>query len=460
MTSVTETPPLPQPPGPAQSSSPALAAILALPAWKLLQIGAVLLATLIAGGLVSGVIEERERRHMQVLEEFQRSWGPAQTVGAPLLVVPYDAPAGTLGQSPQRRYLKIAPAKLKAVTRLEPERRRRGLFEATVYQARAGLEGAFALPSEAKAAEMTGGARPLWVEAFVVLPTSGLTGLSPEDRMVWGGTPLAWQNCREAVPAAEDCQGGAALAVRLTEPVTPGAEAAFAATLTLRGTGSYRLRFQARDMESTVSAPWPTPSFTGTALPAASNVTKEGFEATWRSAEYALPQHWTAPLAVEAEPQNASGAGVDLIEATPGYRMVHRASKYDILFVALAFTTYFLFELLTGVRIHAVQYGLLGLSLTLFGLLLVSFSEPLGYAAAYALSAGMVLAQATLFTAAVTRRARTALLFGLLLGGLFGFLYVLLSLETYALLVGTLALFAALSLLMAVTQRVAGRAAP
>jgi inner membrane protein len=143
--------------------------------------------------------------------------------------------------------------------------------------------------------------------------------------------------------------------------------------------------------------------------------------------------------------------------------MVERASKYAVLFLTLSFLTYFLFETIARIHINIVQYGLLGLSITLFGLLLVSFSEPLGFTPAYMLSSLLILLQATIFTGSVTRQFRLAALFGAILAALFGFLYVVLSLEVYALLTGAVALFTALSLVMAVTRRVdwsgAGRSA-
>jgi inner membrane protein len=150
----------------------------------------------------------------------------------------------------------------------------------------------------------------------------------------------------------------------------------------------------------------------------------------------------------------ARRVGVELLEAVPTYRMVDRSSKYDTLFLALAFVTYFLFEVMSRVRIHLIQYGLIGLSIALFALLLISLSEPLGFAAGYAISAALVALQASLYTAVTTRRPRYGALFAGVLTALFGLVYVLLSLETYSLIAGALALFVSLSLVMALTRRV------
>ena len=148
---------------------------------------------------------------------------------------------------------------------------------------------------------------------------------------------------------------------------------------------------------------------------------------------------------------NSKTIGVDLIEATPIYRTITRVAKYGLLFVVLSFATYLFFELLSRLRIHLVQYALLGLSLSLFSLLLLSLSEPIGYTAGYAVSAGLVLVQSSLYTASGAKRAVPTLVFVAVQACLFACIYVLLALATYSLLVGSLALFAVVSALMILT---------
>lgn len=152
--------------------------------------------------------------------------------------------------------------------------------------------------------------------------------------------------------------------------------------------------------------------------------------------------------------------GVQLQQAVPTNLMVQRASKYGTLFVALSFLTLFLFEATAKVRVHLVQYGLIGLSMSLFALLLVSVAEPFGFAVGYVVSAAAVLLQASLYAVSVLRRTRLVLMFAGLLAALFAFLYVLLNLETYALLTGSVALFVLLSAVMLATRRVGWDDAP
>jgi inner membrane protein len=185
-----------------------------------------------------------------------------------------------------------------------------------------------------------------------------------------------------------------------------------------------------------------------------STVTPEGFEASWRSMEFGSPRIASSLGVFDSAMWRGASMGVDLIEATPIYRMINRVAKYGLLFIVLSFATYFFFEVLSRLRIHVVQYGLLGVSLSLFSLLLLSLAEPIGYTNGYLVAAGLVLLQSTLYTATVARRFMPAFVFALMLASLFAFIYVLLGLETYSLLIGALALFAVVSALMVLTQMI------
>lgn len=427
----------------------AFARLGAAPAAKAVSIGALLLVMLIPLHYVSGVIEEREARQAEVVSEFQRSWGPEQSVIGPILVVPY----WTSPDRP-RRYLHIAPAELNATARLGPELRKRGLFHAVVYTADLRLSGRFAMPPDVAGPE---GASLLWPEAFVMLTASDMRALKSNASMTWNGRALPWGDCPQ--DADGSCGGALFVVARpgLISPPTPGESIQFETQFELRGSGAFRFAPLGQEVDLRLSAPWPTPSFVGAVLPTSSNVTADAFEAAWHvSSNVATGRAvWSSSNALlggHGGQRSEEQIGVELREAVPTYQMVDRASKYAVLFLALSFLTYFLFELVSRVRIHFVQYGLLGSSIALFSLLLISLSEPLGFELGYVISSALVLFQASLYTAAATQRMRLALVFSSILTALFGFLYIVLTLETYSLLAGSLALFVALSLVMAVTR--------
>jgi inner membrane protein len=436
---------------PIQAAPPAAPPRETLSLHKALLIAGLAVAAVLPNLFISNLIDEREQRQAGVQKEFTRNWGPEQSLYSPILVVPYQA-----GQDRPRQYIKIASARLDLAAALSPQERKRGLFHATVYDAKIDMQGHFIVPSEQKLRDYVSDkdGRFLWSESFVAFGTaSNLTGLRASDNITINGTETAWQPCREAARHERACQNAAlVLADAPIEPVATSARVAFKSTVTLRGTSAFNVMYGGKEMNATVASPWKTPSFSGDVLPTNSTVDNEGFNARWETVEFGSPRVTASAVIPDAAMWKGATIGVDLIEATPIYRMISRVAKYGLLFVVLSFATYLFFELLSRLQIHIAQYGLLGLSLSLFSLLLLSLSEPIGYTQGYLVSAGLVLAQASLYTAAVTKRFKPTLAFAAMLTSLFAFLYVLLGLETYSLLIGALALFAVVSALMIVTQ--------
>ncbi len=440
----------PSPPQPPQAA----ADYTSLSFSKVALIAGLAIATILPNMFISNLIEEREARQSGVRQEFTRNWGPEQIILGPVLVIPYQA-----GER-SRTYVRIAAAKLDLAANLTPQERRRGLFAATVYDAKLDLQGTFAVLSEARLRELVSDkdGRFIWNEAAIVLGTkSRFTGLNSADSIAIDGTKTAWVPCVEAVRPETACRTGEFILAKfpLTPPLnTEGTRVAFKGGVTLRGTSQFGVIHAAKDMSAVFRSSWHSPSFNGDVLPLDSSVTANGFEAKWQTTEFGSPRINTAGAIGDQAMWSGPSIGVDLIEATPIYRMINRVAKYGLLFIVLSFATYFFFEVLSRLRIHVVQYGLLGISLSLFSLLLLSFAEPIGYTNAYLLSASLVLVQATLYTAAVARRFIPAFLFALILASLFAFIYVLLGLETYSLLIGALALFVVVSALMVLTQMI------
>jgi inner membrane protein len=326
-----------------------------------------------------------------------------------------------------------------------------------VYDARIKMQGSFAVPDETQLKNLIGDGQPMWDESYLVFgTTTNLTGLRAEDHVAINDADAPWQPCMEFVRDKRACGGGSLVVARahLDAGAPPAGPISFNGSISLRGTTSFNVLYGGRELEATIRSTWTTPSFGGDVLPATSSVTAHGFEANWQAADFGAPRISTTASITDPAMWKGTNFGVDLIEAMPVYRMVNRVAKYCLLFVVLSFATYVCFELLSRLRIHVVQYGILGLSLSLFALLLLSLSEPIGYTAGYVVSAGLVLIQSTLYTAAVAKRAVPALVFAGVLAGLFAFIYVLLGLETYSLLIGALALFVVVSALMVITQTI------
>jgi inner membrane protein len=420
---------------------------LATPGGKALLIVALLAAMAVPHGLIAGLIEDRMGRQNEVLSEFRQNWGGPLLVAPPFLAVPYVRHPGN---SPETLYL--SPSAVTVRAELSPQVQRRGLFHATVFTAHLQTEGVFRVARDALPGEPD--AVILWAKSVVVFPSSPAASIDAAPVVKWDDHPLVGT----ATDTDLRCLSfGKPLIGRALAGQPGDASIAFSISSTLRG--SDQIRFLPLGTSADISARgrWASPGFSGERLPTTSSIDGDGFEATWRfPSESGEAPAWSATLpgCDNALTERGHGAAVTLGEAVPTYRLVDRAGKYWLLFTALAFLTYFLFETVVRLRIHLVQYGLLGLSMSLFALLLIAISEPLGFAAGYALSSAAIVAQSSLYTLAVVRGWRHALTFAGVLATLFGFLFVVLSLESFALLAGAVLLFATLSVVMAVTRRV------
>jgi inner membrane protein len=436
--------------GEMEMGAPNVAAMMKrTPASKVLLLVLLLLAMLIPGGMLQHVIADRQSYQAEAERDYQTSWGPEQMVAGPMLVVPY---ASANGQT--NGILRITPSRLNVTTTLDPERRRRGFFQATVYIAKIGFSGQFLLTPSAFEA-LPSGAELQWPKASIVMSATSLAGSESDTQLSWNGRMFEFDD--QVADGVATCRMPGVIAAHpgLGAAPAPDVPIPFETSLSLRGTQSLSVLPLAHRTEMSAASFWPSPRFFGGSLPSRYTLAEDGFRANWTSVKNG-PVGLSPPCGVdfESEAGKLGAIGIALPEKVPVYRMVERSAKYVILFLTLAFVTYFLFETVAGLRIHLVQYGLLGLSLSLFGLLLISLAEPLGFAMAYALASLAIVMQASFYTWSVTGRFRLAGLFATILGGLFGFLYILLSLDAYSLLAGSAGLFVLLSAVMAATRRI------
>lgn len=222
------------------------------------------------------------------------------------------------------------------------------------------------------------------------------------------------------------------------------------------------------DMQSS----WPHPSFAGRFLPTERTVQEDGFTAQWRLSSLATTAQQDVAEGKPVCPPSANVNGdmdrsldaqnsncadsfsVAFVDPVNPYSLVDRASKYGVLFIALTFVAVGLFELMKRLRVHPVQYLLVGSALCSFFLLLLSLSEHLSFGAAYALAAAACVLLLGHYASHMLGSARRGLPFGAAMALLYGLLYVLLQLEQTALVVGSIALFAVLAAVMVLTRKV------
>jgi inner membrane protein len=445
------------------ADQPRLQRFLGLKPSALLTVKAVLVAgltlvLLIPLYMVWDAISERHNRYNEAVGEIGRAWGLPQRIAGPTLSLPYTTIDRDHEGKPRtyRHQLRVLPETQIVAAKVTPDVRYRGLFEAVVYVVDLDIYGEFLLPDPA---EHTVAATPD-VAATATPDLAGIAiqfGVSDPRSIVVEGGLLLGDRTLALEPGADQVLGGVLVAKAGTQAsFKPGDRIPY--RLKLRLNGSERISFlpMGRDARINVSAPWGSPSFFGAYLPIERSIGEQSFEAGWRVSYLgrSFAQIWNNPESDSTLRQRVTSSefGVNFLQTVTPYRETERAIKYGILFIALTFVMYLMFEMISGKPIHLLQYGAVGLSLCVFYLLLLSLSEQLGFFWAYAISATAVVAQTTAYTLGTTRKPTFALAFGGGLGGLYAFLYVLMQMESYSLLSGAIALFLVLSALMWMTR--------
>jgi inner membrane protein len=414
---------------------------------KIFGIALLALVMLIPLAQVQGLIGERSGLRDEAVARIAERWGAAQTIGGP--VVALTAPAALVsGQGWVVPSDSIAlPDRLDMTASLVPELRRYGIYDTPVYTATMHLRARFEVDDLAGLRPTGAGAvAPDRVE--LRLPLTDVRGLREVSRIRVNGSDA------KPTPGAT-LAGMKSIAIAL--PID-ALDAAIDVEMDLVVAGTEQILFLplARTTVLKLDAAWGDPSFIGAFLPASRVVETERFGAQWQVLELnrGYGQRWSETDIVASNALAQSAFGVTLYQPAGVYQRNERAGKYGVLFIALSFVAFFLFEVLGRLRVHPVQYLLVGLALTTFYLVLLALSEQIGFSLAYAAAAGAVVLMVGGYAAAVLSTRRGGVMLGACLAVVYALLYGLVVSEQYSLLIGAVALLAVVALLMFLTRRV------
>jgi inner membrane protein len=436
---------------------------------------AVLMA--IPGLLVFSLVLDRQHRAETVTQQVSALQGGPQQLLGPMLVAPYTAPRPPANdangvprpQPPETGWYVVSPDEGLAKVTLKASSLHRSIFNVPVYEADAEIDAKFSPPPQAP--NLPAGAQVDWQSARLVVGFSDLRGaksdvtgvfedpagktalaFSPTTGMSLGapGVPATAAGYR-TVPKSDGSSYGLVEAPGAAVVATKGG----ALHVSLRFTGAQRVSVMpfAKSTVVKIGGDWRGPSFDGGFLPEARQLARDGFAASWSVPFIArgLSDHGSAQ-ALSLEQLGAKDLGVSLVPASDPYQTMMRALKYAVMFVGLVFLTFFVFEALSGTRVHAAQYLLVGLAQMAFYLLLLSLSEYIGFDWAFAAAASATVALMGLYAGAAFRsRARGAQAL-VVFSVVYGLIYLLMRLEDFALLAGSLASFVGLAGAMYLTR--------
>jgi inner membrane protein len=421
---------------------------------KVMVVGFLMIVMLIPLGMIHGLIYERTTRRDDVVREVSRTWSDKQVAGGFILSVPYTVTSTNDYGKPItiERVARFLPETLAIDGRLVPEFRHRSLFAVPVYTAHLTMNGTFRRPNLAALRIDESTAR--LHDAWLTIGVGDLRGVNQGVTVTWNGTALATSPAMDVGGT-----GNQAMDVKIPGLAAPQPEIPFEVTIDLKGTQEISFQPGGRTTTVRLASTWPHPAFAGAFLPDKSRISDAGFDAEWRLSHLGrgYPQAWRDEDMRPDQVKNAAVAsrfGVTLFSPVDIYHRAERSTKYGALFILLTFCTFFVVELLQRRRLHPVQYLLVGAALCLFYLLLLSLSEHLGFGFAYLAAAAGTIGVIGMYAGHVLGGLGQGVRMVAGLSLLYGFLYVLLQLEDYALLVGSLSLFLILAAVMWATRRV------
>jgi inner membrane protein len=432
---------------------------------KLLGVGALILVLLIPLAMITGVLNDRLMRRNEAVADITSSWGRQQNVVGPVLGVPYQYKFKAVKEMPapdgkmERREVEetatanayFLPKTLHIDGNVQTEMLHRGIYNAAVFRAQVTLSGKFSPPDF--------GALKIdlkdvqWKDAFVTIALNDLRGTREAIILDWGGAK------RPLLPGSHvpGYTTGATALLASDKPIA--SETNFSIPLDFNGSEAVFFAPFGVQNEATLKSNWPDPAFRGAFLPAERSVRADGFAAKWKISYYGrdYPQSWTSLSGNERFNLKAvsdSSFGAEFLSILDAYRYVERSIKYGVLFLVLVFTTFFLFEVTARQKIHPFQYLMVGAALCLFYLLLLSISEFVGFSWSYLVAAIASTVLITWYCRFFLGGGVRTLMIGAGLAGVYTFLYITLRQQDYALLMGAIALFLVLAVVMYVTRRV------
>lgn len=427
--------------------------------FRFLVVGLLALFMFIPLWFVGQVIDSRANYSRQTITEVGREWGGHQQINGPRIVIPVEGPVTRLeqrevldtstGQMRVEQYETVEISRARSVY-IYPEQfiadistvnevRQRGIFRVPVYSADAHFEFEFVIPE--LGSFLDDDEEVLWDLARLEIGLATNRALRGEARLQVGGEDLALEPQVGAEP-------GGGIQAALGDPRERGP---MVLDLGFNGAEKLQIAPVGRTSHVTLSSDWPHPSFTGAFLPNSSEITDDGFTASWTIPHLAR----SLPLISRQDQYRFArdeSFGVRYYQPNDFYQKAYRASRYGILFIALTFLTVLLIEDRAGRPAHPVQYILIGLAQSVFVLLMVAYAEQIGFAAAYLVSSAATIGVLVMFGITGLGMGRRAWVLGALLVAVYGVLYLILRSADFALLAGATLAFVALAGTMYATR--------
>jgi inner membrane protein len=405
---------------------------------KSVVIVAMILLLLIPMAKVNELIEERHHRSEEVQHEISSKWGKKQAVTGPILAIPYVYSLNNLIV----KYIYLVPEKLTINGSIDSQIKKRGIYETVVYDAQLHFTGGFDISSIEKLAPK--GVLIQYDKAVLATRVSDFSRITENVQ----GT-FADMNVK-LTAASHDAFGDSYTPLFTTVCLEHNDKLDFDLSMNFKGVDGLSFNSLAKQMDVELKSDWTNPSFQGTRVTDKTEVSEEGFVSSWKFLNQRNYNGKFSPIRDTYEDH----FGVTLMMANDHYSKSNRSAKYAILLIGLTYVAFFFIELLNKKNIHPLQYALIGLALCLFYTLLVSFSEHVNFNISYLISTVMTVGLIGVYAKAILGSVKLSAFMIVMQSLVYGFIFLIIQLQDFALVAGSLGLFIILGLMMYFSKKI------
>lgn len=428
---------------------------------KMIMVGLLTLILLIPLEFVKNLIAERSQRQEEVIGEINDKWGGNVFLYGPILKVPYTYYEETVSINEKTKetvkqrkaytnYAYFFPEELKAKSNVTTKVLNRNNYESVVFSSKMKFEGNYIHPDFSSKNIANDDIQ--WNKATILIQTTNLKSIKDEVKINFGNTNLTFEpvynsNSKETTEALET--GYIDLGKILNQGKT-----AFRFDITYNGSQQLKMVPIGKTTQVNMESNWASPSFTGNFLPddKTKQISDKGFVANWKILH--INRAFSQQTFNNLPDLSQYAFGVDFVIPVNQYQQNERASKYGFLVIGLTFLIFFLIQSISKIKIHIFQYTMIGLALIMFYTLLISITEHSSFMKAYIIAGISVITLISLYSVSILKNRKFPIFIAASLGSLYTFLYVIIQLENYALLVGSIGLFAILAAVMYFSRKI------
>jgi inner membrane protein len=411
-------------------------------ALRIILIASIIILLIIPLLMVQSLITDRQSYRQEAVNEISKSWAGVQTIAGPMITVSRKVEK-TDGKGNKYFVFKddyYLPETLKIDVEVMPEKRYKGIYEVMLYKSKIKMSGTLNLsnlkekfPSEK------------FDESYISFNITDLRGIQKDAELNLNGKKY------KLTPGLKDkvFQNGFYSDLDLSKQDLPQN---FEIELELNGMENLEFVPLGKFTEVNMKSSWNNPSFEGAFLPLSREITEDGFTAQWKVNYFnrSYPQEWKN----QTYDPFTSAFGVKLLVPVDEYQKTMRTSKYGIMIIVLTFLSFFMIELFSKKVIHPIQYLLVGLALIIFYSILLAISEYILFQYSYLISSLLIIALIGFYAKSIYQSTQISILVTGMLMMFYGFMYVILQLQDYSLLIGTIALFIILAAIMFFTRKI------